>query len=113
MKKPKRYVKSIESGGTRIRRHGERDSRDMGIREEISEYFDDDLMFADGFDSAIIGVASGFDSGRVVYSVKKMVEVCMRELSVDIDEAMEWLEYNTFGAFVGKYTPIYVDDYLS
>ena len=42
-----------------------------------------------------------------------MVEVCMKELSVDADEAIEWLEYNTFGAFIGEYTPIYVDDYLT
>ncbi len=85
----------------------------MCIREELSEHFGDDLLFADGFDSAIIGVCGGFDSGRVVYSVKKMVEVCMKELSVDADEAIEWLEYNTFGAFIGEYTPIYVDDYLT
>ena len=84
--------------------------------EEILEYIRDNLpdsLLANGYDSAIIGIASGFDSGRVVYSVKKMVEVCMKELSVDADEAIEWLEYNTFGAFIGEYTPIYVDDYLS
>ena len=68
-------------------------------------------MLANGYNSAIIGVAGGFDSGRVVYSVKKMVEVCMKDLSVDAEEAIEWLEYNTFSAFVGEYTPIYVYDF--
>jgi hypothetical protein len=90
--------------------------RKQDDQAELMEYIESnwpDSLLANGYNSAIIGIASGFDSGRVVYSVKKMVEVCMRELSVDIDEAMEWLEYNTFGAFVGKYTPIYVDDYLS
>ena len=90
--------------------------RQQNSQAELMEYIESnwpDSLLANGYNSAIIGIASGFDSGRVVYSVKKMVEVCMRELSVDIDEAMEWLEYNTFGAFVGKYTPIYVDDYLS
>ena len=84
--------------------------------EELLEHIQynfPDSMLANGYNSAIIGVAGGFDSGRVVYSVKNMVEVCMKELSVDADEAIEWLEYNTFGAFVGEYTPIYVDDYLS
>ena len=84
--------------------------------EELLEHIQynfPDSMLANGYNSAIIGIASGFDSGRVVYSVKKMVEVCMRDLSVDADEAIEWLEYNTFGAFVGDYTPIYLDDYLS
>ena len=85
-------------------------------QEELLEHIQynfPDSMLANGYNSAIIGIASGFDSGRVVYSVKKMVEVCMRDLSVDADEAIEWLEYNTFGAFVGDYTPIYLDDYLS
>jgi hypothetical protein len=83
--------------------------------EEILEYIRDNLpdsLLANGYDSAIIGIASGFDSGRVVYSVTKMLEICMRDLSVDAEEAMEWLEYNTFGAFVGDYTPIYIYDYL-
>ena len=90
--------------------------RKQDDQAELMEYIESnwpDSLLANGYNSVIIGIASGFDSGRVVYSVKKMVEVCMRELSVDIDEPMEWLEYNTFGAFVGKYTPIYVDDYLS
>ena len=83
--------------------------------EEILEYIRDNLpdsLLANGYDSAIIGIANGFDSGRVVYSITKMLEICMRDLSVDVEEAMEWLEYNTFGAFVGDYTPIYIYDYL-
>jgi NH3-dependent NAD+ synthetase len=90
--------------------------RERQSQEELLEHIQynfPDSMLANGYNSAIIGVAGGFDSGRVVYSVKKMVEVCMKELSVDADEAIEWLEYNTFGAFTGEYTPIYVDDYLT
>ena len=90
--------------------------REQKSQAELVEYIEHnypDSLLANGYNSAIIGVAGGFDSGRVVYSVKKMVEVCMKELSVDADEAIEWLEYNTFGAFIGEYTPIYVDDYLT
>ena len=101
-------MKNIENGGIKIKVLGRRDIRDMGIREEISEYFDDDLLFADGFDSAIIGVASGFDSGRVVYCYASMVEACMKEAGMTYEDAVEYLEYNTIGAYVGKQTPIYV-----
>ena len=90
--------------------------REQKSQAELVEYIEHnypDSLLANGYNSAIIGIASGFDSGRVVYSVKKMVEGCMKELSVDADEAIEWLEYNTFGAFIGEYTPIYVDDYLT
>ena len=82
----------------------------MDIREELCEYHGDDLLFADGYDAAIIGVCVGFDSGRVAYSMQKMIEIAAKDLSVDYDEAIEWLEYNTFGAFVGNNTPIYVND---
>lgn len=81
----------------------------MGIREELSEHYSTDLLFADGYDDAIIGVCSGFDSGRVAYSIPKMIEIAAKDLSVDYDEAVEWLYFNTFGAYVGEHTPIYVE----
>ena len=85
----------------------------MDIREQLCEYFGDDLLFADGYDDAIIGVCSGFDSGRVAYSIPKMIEIAANDLSVDYEEAVEWLEYNTFGAYVGEHTPIYIDSLSS
>ena len=81
----------------------------MDIREELRERHGDDLLFADGYDDAIIGVCGGFDSGRVAYSIPKMIDIAAKELSVDYDEAVEWLDYNTFGAYVGEHTPIYVE----
>ena len=81
----------------------------MDIREELCERHGDDLLFADGYDDAIVGVCVGFDSGRVAYSIPKMIDICAQELAIDHDEAAEWLEYNTFGAYVGKHTPIYVE----
>tara|TARA_Y100001938_G_scaffold140962_1_gene209996 strand:- start:5021 stop:5266 length:246 start_codon:yes stop_codon:yes gene_type:complete len=80
----------------------------MGIREKLCEYFGDDLLFANGYDDAIIGVCGGHDSGRVAYYIPKMVEIAANNLSIDQDEALEWLEYNTFGAYVGNNTPIYI-----
>jgi hypothetical protein len=69
-----------------------------------------DSLLANGYDAAIIGVASGYDTGRVVYSIPKMIEICMEQLAVDYSEALEWLEYNTFNAYVGELTPIYLDE---
>ena len=84
--------------------------------EELLEYIREtipDAQLATGYNDAIIGVAGGFDTGRVVYSVQKMIEIAAKELSVDHDEASEWLEYNTFQAYVGEYTPIYLYDDLT
>lgn len=80
----------------------------MGIREELSENHGTDILFADGYDNAIIGVCIGFDSGRVVYDAEKMVDICAKDLQSDQDEALEFLEFNTFGAYVGERTPLYV-----
>ena len=80
----------------------------MDIRKELCEHFGDELLFADGYDGAIIGVCGGHDSGRVAYSVPKMIDLCMREAGMPYEEALEWLDFNTFGAYVGESTPIYI-----
>jgi hypothetical protein len=38
-----------------------------------------------------------------------MVEACMQDAGMTYEDSMEWLEYNTFGSYVGKRTPIYVN----
>ena len=81
----------------------------MGVREELCEHFGDDLLFADGYDSAIIGVCCGHDSGRVAYPVSKMIEACMQEAGMTYEDSVEWLEFNTFGSYVGDNTPIYIE----
>ena len=80
----------------------------MGIREAIAESHGDDILFADGFDSAIIGVAIGNDTGRVIYDCDKMVESFINENGCTYEEAIEFLEFNTFCAYVGEHTPIYL-----
>ena len=80
-----------------------------GLLNTLRSNYPDSLL-ANGYDSAILGVASGNDTGRVVYSIPKMIQVCMKELAVDYEEALEWLEYNTFNAYVGELTPIYLDE---
>lgn len=82
----------------------------MEIRERIAEMGHDDSLLADGFDDAIIGICSGFDSGRVVYSIQKMLDILFKDAGMPYDEGMEYLEFNTINAYVGEKTPIYLDD---
>ena len=76
--------------------------------DKIVEWFpEDELLVADGFDDAIIGVDS--NSVRLIYSVSKCIEI----LSKDMDEveAVEYFDFNVRGSYVGDKTPIwYVDD---
>tara|TARA_R110000824_G_C15191660_1_gene674804 strand:+ start:922 stop:1170 length:249 start_codon:yes stop_codon:yes gene_type:complete len=80
----------------------------MAIRKELADSYGSDLLFADGFDSAIIGVAIGFDSSRVVYNAEKMASTLVKE-GMSHEEAWEYLEFNTFGSWVGEKTPIYIE----
>ena len=78
----------------------------MNIREELSAYHDD-LLFADGFDDAILGVAERIGMEAVVaYSTPKIIEILAREMTED--EAIEYFEFNILGAYVGERTPVFV-----
>lgn len=61
---------------------------------------------ADGFDQAIIGIDS--INERIIYSKQKMIEILSDEMPED--EAIEFLEFNTWNAWVGDHTPIYCDE---
>lgn len=65
-----------------------------------------EYLKADGFDKAIIGVE--IISERIVYDKQKMIEILMTE-GMNVDDAIEYLEYNVFCSYVGEHTPIYVD----
>ena len=78
----------------------------MSIREELSEEFGD-LLFADGFDDAILGVAERIGMEAVVaYSTPKIIEILARDMTED--EAVEYFEFNILGADVGERTPVFV-----
>lgn len=67
-------------------------------------------LTADGFDDCIIG-ASEHQPGRpslVVYDADKMVALLVRRDKMARRDAEEMLAFNTFGAWVGDGTPIFV-----
>jgi hypothetical protein len=39
-----------------------------------------------------------------------MLDILADESDMSYEEAMEYLEFNTISAYVGKFTPIYLDD---
>ena len=67
------------------------------------------LLLADGLDDAIVGVGHRQGQQRVVvYDADLCVQVLMKREGWDHDEALEFLEFNTFGAWVGERTPIWL-----
>ena len=63
----------------------------------------------DGYDNAILGIT---DNGQLVYSKEIMVDILMQDdKEISEEDAWEFLEFNTFNAYVGEQTPIYVNTY--
>jgi hypothetical protein len=78
------------------------------MKDKIIELLGDDshALFADGFDDAIIGVE--LDMEKIIYDKDKMIDILVEE-GMDPTDAIEHLEYNVWGAYVGVHTPLYID----
>ena len=72
----------------------------------LEEYEDEEFLLADGFDESIVGV--DVREMRVIYDVDSMIQTLVDRDGIDYEEALEFLEYNTFFAYVGEKTPIFL-----
>jgi hypothetical protein len=76
--------------------------------EGIVEYFqDEEILKADGFDDAVIGIDTG--TMRLIYSVTRCVEILIVG-GMDMNDAIEYFDFNVRGSYVGEKTPIWCDD---
>jgi hypothetical protein len=64
------------------------------------------MLKADGFDEAFIGIGERCGLSVYVYDQEKCIEILMKNMSRE--EAVEYFEYNTLGAFMGEGTPIFL-----
>lgn len=64
------------------------------------------LLLMDGFDEAFIGITSRInESETAVYSYEKMVNLLIERDGMTEDDAIEYIEFNCQGAWVGDQTP--------
>ncbi len=82
--------------------------------DEIKEqFYDVELLTADGFDDAVIGIATDFTEPRLIYSVSKCLQILQEVEEMDEIDAIEHFTYNVSGSYVGEQTPIWCwDNYL-
>ena len=72
---------------------------------------DERLVKADGLEDAIIGVGSRMNMPDVlIYSYNKCVKIFMEKEGWTHEEAIEWMDFNVVGAWVGETTPIFVHE---
>ena len=75
---------------------------------EYLEGTEQSVLSADGFDQAFLGVVFEWGPPRAVYSYEKCVNVLIERDKMTQEEALEYMEYNVVGAYVGEQTPIFV-----
>ena len=74
---------------------------------KISEEYPD-LLKADGFDEAIIGVVQRIGVQAICYDEDKVLEILMERDGMTLIEAMEYFDFNIAGAWVGESTPFFL-----
>ena len=72
----------------------------------LNFYNEEDLVFIDGFDEAIVGVSNDM---RVVYSTSVAIEILIKNNNMNLNEAISFGEYNLFFSFYDK-SPIWIYD---
>jgi len=82
------------------------------MRKKIEEWVDDnfpqqDILIADGFEEAFIGVAEQFNTTIAVFDKQKCIDLLMKQ-DMSFGDANEYFEYNVQGAYVGENTPAFL-----
>ena len=78
----------------------------MSVKEHLSKV-NPDALLADGFESCFIGMTCG-STPLAVYDYDKCVEVLMYDNTMTYGDAVEFMEFNVVGAYVGDQTPVFI-----
>ena len=80
----------------------------MTLRERIAEE-NPEALFADGLDEALVGMAERCGEPTLaVYDYARAVEVFMTRDGMAYEEAVEWMDFNVVGAWMGPHTPVWL-----
>ena len=66
------------------------------------------MLLADGYDGAFLGVGRRCGFEYAIYDEEKCLEILVERDGMSREEAVDFFEYNTIGAWVGDDTPIFV-----
>ena len=73
-------------------------------REELTE-LNEDMLFCDGLEPGLIGAVRIFNKTVSLYDYEKCVDHLIERDGSTYEGAVEHLEFNTLGAYVGPETP--------
>jgi len=79
------------------------------FKEKLA-YANSDALLLDGFEDALIGVGYRPCANAIaLYSYSKCVDILISRDGADREEAIEFIEFNVVGAYVGENGPILVE----
>lgn len=85
----------------------------MSISAFLENYPEsEDILLADGFETAFVGICRRFSNSCALYDYQKCVDILVERDKMDYDDAIEYMEYNVLGAYVGRNTPIFLMERL-
>lgn len=83
----------------------------MNIEEkkDILGGVDEQLLLADGYEAALIGYGQQFNNTFAVYDRSKCIQILIDRDGMTYEEANEYFEFNTVGAWMGVHTPAFME----
>ena len=69
---------------------------------------DPELLKATGFDEAILGITCVRGTNVVAYDYEKCVDILKEQDELTEEEAIEHMEFNVVGSYVGERTPVLI-----
>lgn len=73
--------------------------------EKFAEETGEELIFLDGYDSAIVGIIKKANHYSVLYDTNIILSTLMQDMSED--DAYEWFSFNIESAWFGNNTPAF------
>jgi hypothetical protein len=108
----KEYEHWKEIGEQRGWESGAKSATRADIQQALEE-MDESTLLMDGFDEAFIGWSRRINEPLLaVYSYDGLIKVCTERDGMSFDEAVEYVDFNVAGAWVGEQTPIIVMPFI-
>lgn len=79
--------------------------------DEVAEMFED-VLLADGFEAALIGMGTQFNRAVAIYDWDQCVDILVHRDQMSEEEAVEFMDFNVTGAWAGNNTPIFLRAYV-
>ena len=79
------------------------------MKRELIAEINEDMLFADGFDDALVGYIERAGSPSIAcYDKDKCIDILSNDMSYE--EALEYFYFNVVGAYVGDNTPCFFNE---